>query len=70
MRKLGLVSFILAYTTIAVGAADFPDHPIRFIVPQAAGSATDTVARILAAELSNPVLNRLRVQQDRAKLLI
>jgi tripartite-type tricarboxylate transporter receptor subunit TctC len=52
MRKLGLVSFILAYTTIAVGAADFPDHPIRFIVPQAAGSATDTVARILAAELS------------------
>jgi tripartite-type tricarboxylate transporter receptor subunit TctC len=35
----------------AASAADYPDHPIRFIVPQAAGSATDNVARILAAEL-------------------
>ena len=35
----------------AASAADYPDHPIRFIVPQAAGSATDTVARILGAEL-------------------
>jgi tripartite-type tricarboxylate transporter receptor subunit TctC len=30
---------------------EFPDKPIRLIVPQAAGSATDTVARILGAEL-------------------
>ena len=33
------------------GLAAYPDKPIRLIVPQAAGSATDTVARILAAEL-------------------
>ena len=32
-------------------AAEFPDKPIRLIVPQAAGSATDTVARMLGAEL-------------------
>ena len=32
-------------------AADFPTHPIRLIVPQAAGSASDTVARLVAAEL-------------------
>jgi tripartite-type tricarboxylate transporter receptor subunit TctC len=43
---------VLTATLVAVQAADYPDHPIRFIVPQAAGSATDTVARILAAELS------------------
>src|SRR5436305_12119892 len=37
---------------IATGAAaQYPDRPIRLIVPQAAGSATDTVARILGAEL-------------------
>src|ERR1051326_7620691 len=33
-------------------AAEFPDKPIRLIVPQAPGSATDTVARILGAELA------------------
>jgi len=43
----------LALSAIATAAlAQYPDHPIRFIVPQAAGSATDTVARILAPELA------------------
>src|SRR5450631_2009839 len=52
MRRLALVPFLLACMAGAASAADYPDHPIRFIVPQAAGSATDTVARILGAELS------------------
>jgi tripartite-type tricarboxylate transporter receptor subunit TctC len=49
MRKFA-VTFVAMVA--AAPAADYPDHPIRFIVPQAAGSATDTVARILATELS------------------
>jgi len=52
MHKIGLIAVTLAAMVAAAPAADYPDHPIRFIVPQAAGSATDTVARILAAELS------------------
>src|SRR5664279_4668561 len=52
MRKLALIPFILACMAGAAPAADYPDHLIRFIVPQAAGSATDTVARILGNELS------------------
>ena len=52
MRKFALVALTLAMMAAPAPAADYPDHPIRFIVPQAAGSATDTVARILAAELS------------------
>ena len=36
MRKLGLIGFILACTISAASAADYPDHPIHFIVPQAA----------------------------------
>jgi tripartite-type tricarboxylate transporter receptor subunit TctC len=52
MRRAVLIVLVLTATLVAVQAADYPDHPIRFIVPQAAGSATDTVARILAAELS------------------
>jgi tripartite-type tricarboxylate transporter receptor subunit TctC len=52
MRKLGLIAFLFVCMISAGSAVDYPDHPIRFIVPQAAGSATDNVARILGAELS------------------
>jgi len=52
MRKFGLSAVTFVAMVAAAPAADYPDHPIRFIVPQAAGSATDTVARILAIELS------------------
>ena len=33
-------------------AQDYPTRPIRMVVPQAAGSASDTVARIIAGELT------------------
>src|SRR6516164_9014368 len=49
MRTLRLTLLLLICATGA--AAQYPDKPIRLIVPQAAGSATDTVARILGAEL-------------------
>src|SRR6201981_1617992 len=50
---------MLRFTALAIAcvigsaafAGEYPDHPIRLIVPQAAGSATDTTARILAAEV-------------------
>ena len=44
--------------------AEFPDKPIRLIVPQAPGSATDTVARILASELG-PQLNQTIIVENR-----
>ena len=37
---------------IAAHAAEYPNRPIRMIVPQAPGSASDTVARIIGAELT------------------
>lgn len=52
MRGVGLILVLLAVVAPAAARAEYPDRPIRFIVPQAAGSATDTVARILAAELT------------------
>lgn len=36
----------------AAAAAGYPERPIRLIVPQAPGSASDTSARIIAAELT------------------
>jgi tripartite-type tricarboxylate transporter receptor subunit TctC len=51
-RSLGSLLLGCAVWTLPIAAfAEYPDKPIRLIVPQAAGSATDTVARILAAEL-------------------
>jgi tripartite-type tricarboxylate transporter receptor subunit TctC len=66
MRAVRLVLLVLGFTlTLPLAArAEYPDHPIRFIVPQAAGSATDTVARLLAAEL-NPILGGQVIVDDR-----
>jgi len=44
--------------------ADFPEKPIRLIVPQAAGSATDTLARLLMAELA-PIIGQTIVIENK-----
>ena len=46
------VAGLLLAVVAASAAAQYPDRPLRLVVPQAAGSATDTVARILAPEMS------------------
>src|SRR5207237_9589211 len=37
---------------VSAAAADYPERPVRFVVPQAAGSATDNIARLVAPELA------------------
>jgi len=40
----------IAWTQAAF--AEFPERPIRLVVPQAAGSATDNIARVIAPEMA------------------
>jgi tripartite-type tricarboxylate transporter receptor subunit TctC len=42
-------------------SADFPSRPVRLIVPQAPGSSSDTVARIVATELTKQLAQQVVV---------
>jgi tripartite-type tricarboxylate transporter receptor subunit TctC len=48
LRRFVLAALAAAATA---AAADYPERPVRLVVPQAAGSATDNGARLLAPEL-------------------
>ena len=45
-------------------AAEYPDHPVKIIVPFAAGGPTDTVARILASKLSDALGKQFYVEDQ------
>jgi tripartite-type tricarboxylate transporter receptor subunit TctC len=55
MRRLQLFCIFIVCAFATAARAQYPDHPIRMIVPQAAGSASDTVARVLAAVLGKQI---------------
>jgi tripartite-type tricarboxylate transporter receptor subunit TctC len=47
--------FLMAATVVAIGAtparAEWPDRPIKMVVPFTAGSSSDTIARVIAAKM-------------------
>jgi tripartite-type tricarboxylate transporter receptor subunit TctC len=55
MRHLHLVSVVIACTLATAARAQYPDRPIHLVVPQAAGSASDTVARVFAAAFGKEI---------------
>jgi len=50
--RVVLPALLVVFGFGAAMAQEYPSRPIRMVVPQAAGSASDTVARIIAAELT------------------
>ncbi|HTQ73780.1 MAG TPA: tripartite tricarboxylate transporter substrate binding protein [Burkholderiales bacterium] len=58
------VAGLLLSALAGAASGQYPAHPVRLIVPQAAGSATDTVARLLAADMAGP-LGQTVVVEDR-----
>ena len=61
MRRIGLVLLALA-CGLSAARADYPDHQIRFIVPQAPGSNSDLYARLLGAEMSKSLGQQLIIE--------
>jgi tripartite-type tricarboxylate transporter receptor subunit TctC len=51
-RRILLVAAWAVLPITTAVAAEYPDHPIRFIVPSAPGGAPDVNARLIAAELT------------------
>lgn len=52
-KMLTLTAGVLASTSMAVQAADYPTKPVNLVVGYSAGGATDRVARIIARELTS-----------------
>jgi len=64
MRRPLIITALFACLFATNAHAQYPDRPIHLIVPQAAGSATDTLARIFAAPLTE-VLGQQVIVDDR-----
>ena len=61
-RRGLLVAAAAAAATEAVQAQDFPQRPVRLVVPYGAGNVTDQVARVLAEALSGRWPQRVVVE--------
>jgi tripartite-type tricarboxylate transporter receptor subunit TctC len=64
LRFVALVVGAMAIFPHVPRAADYPDHPVRLIVPFAAGGPTDTVARILASKLGDKLNKQFYVENQ------
>jgi tripartite-type tricarboxylate transporter receptor subunit TctC len=56
------LAFAFALTAGAARADDYPSHPIRLIVPYAAGGAADLVARIIAKRVGESIRQAIVVE--------
>src|SRR5690606_8314440 len=52
MISLALAGMVASVLTPMAGAKEFPEHPIKIVVPYNAGQAADLVARVLSARLA------------------
>jgi tripartite-type tricarboxylate transporter receptor subunit TctC len=52
LLALGVLSSLAFNADRAAAQGSFPDHTVKFVLPIAAGSATDTIGRVLANKLT------------------
>ena len=64
MRKIVLAA-LLAVAAASTALAQYPDKPVKIVVPVAAGGGVDVMARLLAQHLGE----RLHQQLDRKSVV-
>ena len=52
--------------TFGASAQDYPDRPIRLLVPYAAGGGTDAIARVIAQGMAEPLGQQIVVENNGA----
>jgi len=52
LKRLSIIALLLTLSGASLAQADYPNKPIRIILPYAPGGATDMVARTVAQQLS------------------
>ena len=62
MRRLLLAAAFAALAVPAFAQDDYPNRPITFVVPFAAGGPTDTVTRLIAEPMSKTLGQQIVVQ--------
>ena len=67
MHSVGIVcALLLAGTVTAAHAQTYPSRPIRYIVPQAPGGSSDTLARIVTQRVGDALGQQLVVDNQGA----
>jgi tripartite-type tricarboxylate transporter receptor subunit TctC len=59
-----VASFAIGASHAALAQANYPDRPVRILVPFAVGGVADTTARIVAEKLSDKLGNRFYVENQ------
>ena len=64
MKKILLAALLMAATVTHAPAQTYPDRPIKLLVPLAAASAVDIVARLVGDKMGETLGQRLYIENQ------